>query len=148
MCIRQFLSTSRVHNSTNNNSIIVPWPLCTCSVYIVTMVQVPNHYLENCRRSCGDWNISMKCNGRTHKHIDTRTDGRTYDGGQNYMPSSTSWRGMKKQITDGKQSWQVATLLPKLNPFSRGAPHTTTTPRSILKDVDLTKTYRCGIPLV
>ena len=48
-----FQSKSRVCNSTKNTSIRVLWPLCTCSVYIHTMMILSNHYLQNCRRSCG-----------------------------------------------------------------------------------------------
>ena len=62
-------SKSRVCNSTNNNSIRDLLPLCTCSVYIFTIVQGSNHYLDNCRKSYGDKNNTMKCDGRT----DTRT---------------------------------------------------------------------------
>ena len=50
---KNFVSKSRVCNSTNNNSNKILWLLCTCSVYILTMMQVSNHYFENCRR-CGD----------------------------------------------------------------------------------------------
>ena len=35
---------------------------------------------------------TLKCDGRT----DTRMDKRMYNGGQNYMPSSTSWLEHKK----------------------------------------------------
>ena len=48
----KFLSKSRVWNSSNINLIRVLWPLCTCPIYILTLLQVSNHYLENCR-SCG-----------------------------------------------------------------------------------------------
>ena len=48
----KFLSKSRVHNSITNTLITVLWPFCRCPVFMLTMVQVPNHYLENCRRSC------------------------------------------------------------------------------------------------
>ena len=41
-----FLSKSRVYDSNNNYSIRGLWPSCTCSVYILTIVQVLNHYLE------------------------------------------------------------------------------------------------------
>ena len=77
--MENFLSKSRVCNSTNNNSIKVLWPLCTCSAYILTMVQVSNHYLENCRRSSGDTNSTLKCDGQ----IQWQTDGQMYEGGYN-----------------------------------------------------------------
>ena len=47
----KFLSKSRVCNSSNKIFIRVLWPLCTCPAYILTFLQVSNHYLENCWRS-------------------------------------------------------------------------------------------------
>ena len=44
-----FRSKSRACYSTNNNSIRVLWLICKWSVYILTMVQVSNHYFKNCR---------------------------------------------------------------------------------------------------
>ena len=44
-----FLSKSRVCNSSNKTFIRVLWPLCICTAYILTLLQVSNHYLENCR---------------------------------------------------------------------------------------------------
>ena len=42
------------------------------------MVQVSNHYLENCRRSCGDTNSTIKCDGWMDGHTDVRiTKGKT-----------------------------------------------------------------------
>ena len=38
-----FLSKLRVCNTSNNNLIEVLWPLCIYSVYILTLVQVPNY---------------------------------------------------------------------------------------------------------
>ena len=35
-------------------------------VHIRSLTLVSNHYLENCRRSCGDTNYTIKCDGRTH----------------------------------------------------------------------------------
>ena len=82
-----FLSKSRACNSDNNNLIIkVLWPLCTCSVYILIMVQVSNHYLVNCRRSCRGTNSTIKCEWRmvggctvTDRHMtdSEMTEGRT-----------------------------------------------------------------------
>ena len=72
LCLTQpspnFLSKSRVCNSNNNNSIRVLWPSCTWSIYryILTTVQVSNHYLENCRRICGDTNRTIV----TDRHTD------------------------------------------------------------------------------
>ena len=57
----KFLSKSRLHNSTIYILNRVLWPLCTSSVYILTLVQVSNHYLENYRRSCGNTNPTMPC---------------------------------------------------------------------------------------
>ena len=45
--------------------LLCPW--CICPVYIVTIVQVSNCYLENWRRSCGDTNSTIKCDGETHR---------------------------------------------------------------------------------
>ena len=36
-------------------------PLCTCPAYSLTIVQVSNQYLEDCRRSCSDTNHTMPC---------------------------------------------------------------------------------------
>ena len=41
----KFLSKSRVCNSSNNNLIGVLWPLCTCPVYILTLLQISSYYL-------------------------------------------------------------------------------------------------------
>ena len=41
--------------------IKVLWPLCTCPGYILTLLQVSNHYFENCWGSCGDTNPNMPC---------------------------------------------------------------------------------------
>ena len=56
-----FLSKSRVCNSSNTYVIRVLWPLYTCLAYILTLLQVSNHYLENCRRSCEATNLAMPC---------------------------------------------------------------------------------------
>ena len=53
-----FQSKSRVCNSSNVNLIRALWPLCTCPAYTLTLLQVSNHYFENCR-SCGDTNLTM-----------------------------------------------------------------------------------------
>ena len=46
-CVYEFfLRKSWVCHSTNNSSIRVLWPLCTCSVYILTMVLVSTHILK------------------------------------------------------------------------------------------------------
>ena len=45
--------------SRNKKIIRVQWPLCRCPAYILTLMQVSNHYLENCRRSCGNTNPTM-----------------------------------------------------------------------------------------
>ena len=81
-----FLSKSRVCNSNNNNSIRILWPLCTCSVYILIIVQVSIHSLENCKRSCGELNSSIMCDGLTEGHMDRHRDRQltnttTYDRG-------------------------------------------------------------------
>ena len=68
-----FLSKSRVCNSNNNNVIRVVWLLCTCLVHSFTMVQVSNHYLENCR-SCRDTNSTIVTDGHTYICM---TDGKT-----------------------------------------------------------------------
>ena len=69
------LSKSRVCiSSTNNNSIKVLWCLCTCSVYVHTIVPVSNHHLEKCMRSCGDTNSTIKCDGWTHRWTDRHTN--------------------------------------------------------------------------
>ena len=60
-----FLSKSRVCSYTYNNWIKV---LCICSVYILAMVQVSNHNLENCR-SCRDTNSTIKCDWRTNTQM-------------------------------------------------------------------------------
>ena len=39
---------------------------------MLTMVRVSNHYLENCRSSCGDTNSTIQ--------YDAHTDGRTHTG--------------------------------------------------------------------
>ena len=49
------LSKSRVCNSTNENLMRVLWPLCPCPACILTLLQVSNHYLENCK-NCWDPN--------------------------------------------------------------------------------------------
>ena len=61
-----FLSTSRVCNSKNNNFTRVLWPLCTCSVNVLTKVQVSNYELENCR-SCEDGHKDWQTYGWTHR---------------------------------------------------------------------------------
>ena len=50
------------------------WPLCTCSVYILIIVQVSNHYLENCKRSGVDTNSTIKPDGWTDTLADRHTD--------------------------------------------------------------------------
>ena len=54
-----FQSKSRVCNSSNKKLIRVPWPLCTCPAYILTLLQDSNHYLENCSSSCRETNPTM-----------------------------------------------------------------------------------------
>ena len=66
-----FLSKSRACNSTKNNLMRDMWTLCTCSVYILTLAQISNHDLENCRGSCGDTNILK---GMTDRHTDERSN--------------------------------------------------------------------------
>ena len=45
----KILSKPRVCNSSNKTLIRVLWPLCTCPAYILTLLQISNYYLENCR---------------------------------------------------------------------------------------------------
>ena len=40
------------------NLIRFLWPLCICPAFILTLLQVSNHYLENCR-NCRDKNPTM-----------------------------------------------------------------------------------------
>ena len=47
-------------------------------VYMLTMMQVTNHYLKNYRRSCGDTISTIKRDGRTQgTRTDVVTDGQT-----------------------------------------------------------------------
>ena len=48
-----FLSKSRVRNSSNGNNIRALWSSCICYTYVLTLLHVSDHYLENCK-SCGD----------------------------------------------------------------------------------------------
>ena len=71
-----FLSKSRVCSSSDKSLIRVLWSLRTCPAYILTLLQVSNHYLENCR-GCWDTNSTIKCKP-PEGHMDGHTDGWTY----------------------------------------------------------------------
>ena len=84
-----FLCKSRVYNSTINDLITVLWPLCTCSVYMLTMVQsskpLPWKLKEELRRHdqyCKVWRMY------------TRTDIRITEG-KTICPPALHGRGIK-----------------------------------------------------
>ena len=63
----------KVHNSEIMIWIKILFPLCTCSMYVWTILQVSSPSIKYCRKSCGDKNSTTKCC--------RRTDGRVYGQG-------------------------------------------------------------------
>ena len=71
-----FLSKSRVCNSYNNNLIRILWPLCTCSVDLLTMMQISNITLKTVEGVAEtQTGLYREIDGQTHKHTDGQTDG-------------------------------------------------------------------------
>ena len=68
--LQNFLIKSRACNSTNNNSIRVLLPLCTCSVYTLTVVDVQIITLETVEEGA-------KTRAILQSVTDTPTNGRT-----------------------------------------------------------------------
>ena len=74
--------------------IIIRSEFCDCyahaqSIYILTMVQVSNHYLENFRRNCRDMNSPIMYDGWTHGHMKE---------GKTICPSPLCGKGIKKKF--------------------------------------------------